>query len=201
MPARLGRRGILEGEKERSITMLKHRIAALAAVGVVTLGTVTGANAAATAAPAAPPPATTASLRVWLGLGAGENTAGSTYYPLEFTNISGHTVTVRGFPGVSAIGQTGQLGSPAGWERTTPTVTVTLIPGATAHTLLQIADAANYGGVKQATAYALKVYPPGQKTATEIMFTFPALAVKGPVYLHVVGPIEPHVGIPGSPSL
>jgi hypothetical protein len=33
------------------------------------------------------------------------------------------------------------------------------------------------------------------------MFTFPALAVKGPVYLHVVGPIEPHVGIPGSPSL
>jgi hypothetical protein len=78
---------------------------------------------------------------------------------------------------------------------------VTLTPGATAHTLLQIADAANYGGVKQATAYALKVYPPGQKTATEIMFTFPALAVKGPVYLHVVGPIEPHVGIPGSPSL
>jgi hypothetical protein len=92
--------------------MLKHRIAALAAVGVVTLGTVTGANAAATAAPATPPPATTASLRVWLGLGAGENTADSTYYPLEFTNISGHTVTIRGFPGVSAIGKTGQLGSP-----------------------------------------------------------------------------------------
>ena len=65
---------------------------------------------------------------------------------------------------------------------------LTPTPGATAHTLLQIADAANYGGVKQATAYALK-------------FTFPALAVKGPVYLHVVGPIEPHVGIPGSPSL
>ena len=116
---------------------MKHRIAALAAVGVVTLGTVTGASAAAAAAPAAPPPATTASLRVWLGLGAGESTAGSTYYPLEFTNISGHTVTVRGFPGVSAIGQTGQLGSPAGWERTTPNVTVTLTPGATAHTLLQ----------------------------------------------------------------
>ena len=33
--------------------MLKHRIAALAAVGVVTLGTVTGANANAAAAPAA----------------------------------------------------------------------------------------------------------------------------------------------------
>src|ERR1019366_3739676 len=108
MPAQFSGRGILEVEKERSITMLKHRIAALAAVGVVT----PGANATATTAPATPPPATTASLRLWLGLGAGENTADSTYYPLEFTNISGHTVTIRGFPGVSAIGKTGQLGSP-----------------------------------------------------------------------------------------
>src|ERR1035441_491569 len=97
MPAQFSGRGILEVEKERSITMLKHRIAALAAVGVVT----PGANATATTAPATPPPATTASLRVWLRRGAGEHAATSPPAPPEFTNVSGGTVAVRRSPGGS----------------------------------------------------------------------------------------------------
>lgn len=151
---------------------------------------------AASAAPATAPPATTAGLRVWIGIGAGEQAAGSTYYPLEFTNISGHTVTIRGFPGVSAINSTGQLGSPAAWEHTTAPVTVTLANGATAHTTLQIVNANNFGGHKIATATALKIYPPNQKTATYINLTFPALVKNGTTYMMLDGPILAGVGIP-----
>ncbi len=37
----------------------------------------------------------------------------------------------------------------------------------------------------------------GQRTATTIDYTFPALATKGPAYLTVTGPVEPGAGIPG----
>jgi hypothetical protein len=177
---------------------VKIRTVAVTAAGALALGTAALGIPAASAAPASPPPAATADLRVWLGIGAGEAAAGSTYYPLEFTNISGHTVTIRGFPGVSATNSSGQLGSPAGWEHTAPPATVTLANGATAHTTLQIADVANFGGVKSATATALKIYPPNQRAATLITYTFRALAVKGPVYMEVIGPIGPGAGIPGS---
>jgi len=38
--------------------------------------------------------------------------------PLEFTNISHHTCTLYGFPGVSTLGADGQqLGRPAVWNQ------------------------------------------------------------------------------------
>ena len=167
---------------------------AIAAIGLSAIGLT-----AASAAPAttAPPPATTAGLRIWIGIGPGEHAAGSAYYPLEFTNVSGHTVTIRGFPGVSAVNGSRQLGSPAAWEHTAAPVVVRLASGATAHTTLRIINAYNFGGFKTATATALKVYPPNQKTATYISFTFPALVKKGTIYLMVTGPIMPGTGIPG----
>jgi hypothetical protein len=173
----------------------------IAAIGLSALGlTAASAAPAATTAPAvttAAPPATTAGLRVWIGIGPGEHAAGSTYYPLEFTNVSGHTVTIRGFPGVSAVNSSGQLGSPAAWAHIAAPVTVTLANGATAHTTLQIVNAYNFGGFKTATAIALKVYPPNQKTATYIDLTFPALVKKGTIYMMVTGPVMPGTGIPG----
>ena len=167
---------------------------AIAAIGLSAIGLT-----AASAAPAttAPPPATTAGLRIWMGIGPGEQAAGSTYYPLEFTNVSGHTVTIRGFPGVSAVNGRGQLGNPAAWEHTAAPVTVRLANGATAHTTLQIINARNFGNSKTATAIALKVYPPNQKTANYIYFTFPALAKKGTTFMMVTGPVMPGTGIPG----
>lgn len=171
-----------------------------AAIGLSAFG-LTAASAApaastGSAATIAASPATTAGLRVWIGIGAGEHAAGSTYYPLEFTNVSGHTVTIRGFPGVSAVNSSGQLGSPAAWEHTATPKTVTLASGATAHTTLQIVNAYSFGA-KTATAIAIKVYPPNQKAATSVDFTFPALVKKGTVYMMVTGPITPGVGIPG----
>ena len=139
----------------------------------------------------------TAGLEVWLGLGEGGAAAGSTYYPLEFTNTSNHRCRLFGFPGVSAVAG-GQLGSPAQRNRAHPTYHVTLLPGATAHTVLQITDVDNFDAstCKPAEASGLRVYPPGQFSAAEIPFSFRACSAKGSVFLSVQ-PIQPGVGIPG----
>jgi Protein of unknown function (DUF4232) len=137
-------------------------------------------------------------LEVWLGLGEGGAAAGSTYYPLELTNTSNRRCTLFGFPGVSAVAS-GQLGSPAQRNRAHPTYHVTLVPGATAHTVLQIVDVGNFDAskCKPATATALRVYPPGQFSAAEIPFSFRACSAKGPAFLSVE-PVQPGVGVPGS---
>jgi uncharacterized protein DUF4232 len=153
---------------------------------------------AASAASSSPPQARTADLRVWLDTRPGGGTAGSVYYPLNFKNISGHTVTIRGFPGVSAITKSGrQLGNPAAWTPGPAKRTVTLRKGATAHTVVRIADGA-FGNQKTATAYGLRIYPPNQTKSKVIRFSFLALAKKGTTYLFVMGPIRPGAGVPGS---
>jgi hypothetical protein len=140
---------------------------------------------------------TTSGLEVWLGVGEGGAAAGSTYFPLEFTNISNRRCRLFGFPGVSAIAG-GQLGSPAQRNRAHPTQQIALLPGATAHTVLQIGDVGNFAPstCKPEDASGLRIYPPGQFTAAEIPFSFRACSAKGPIFLSVE-PIQPGVGIPG----
>jgi Protein of unknown function (DUF4232) len=139
----------------------------------------------------------TSSLEVWLGLGEGGAAAGSTYYPLELTNISNRRCRLFGFPGVSAVSG-GQLGSAAQRNRSRPAYHVTLVPGATAHTVVQITDVANFpsGKCKPAEATSLRIYPPGQFTAAEIPFNFRGCSAKGPIFLSVE-PVQPGLGIPG----
>ena len=75
----------------------------------------------------------------------GNSYAGGDYYYIQFTNLSGHACTLRGYPGVSAVSLSGQqIGSPARWGSPS-TTTVTLANGATAHANLQVADPADYG--------------------------------------------------------
>jgi len=74
---------------------------------------------------------------VWVAASQGSTAAGTTYYPLEFTNLSGHTCSLYGFPGVSVITRNGtQLGSPASWNTGVSHQVVNLAPGATAHASL-----------------------------------------------------------------
>jgi hypothetical protein len=139
----------------------------------------------------------TSRLVVWLGLGQGGAAAGSTYYPMEFTNISRHSCRLLGFPGVSAVGRR-QLGSPAQRNRAVTPHAVNLLPGATAHTVLQLTDVLNYpaGRCKPATASFLRVYPPDQRRAEDIPFRFRACSARGPIFLSVE-PIQRGVGVPG----
>jgi len=146
---------------------------------------------------AAVPACTAADLGAWVAVSQSDGAAGSIFYPLQFTNLSRHACTMRGFPGVSAIDRNGhQLGSPAAWDHTRPVRTVVLAPGATAHDILR------YGDVEVATApgchpvssmFELRVYPPGQRQATYAAFSVEACSHAGPVYLDVT-PVQAGVG-------
>jgi len=181
-----------------------RRIAAIA-VGVAAAGLILATAAFATTSSAgvrtsaASAPACTAfGLGVWVAVGQGNGAAGTIYYPLEFTNLSGHTCALFGFPGVSAVdGHGNQLGSPANWEGTRSPHTVILAPGATAHTMMAYHDAAvttEPGCDPVNSAVLLKVYPPGEHSATYAAYDFQSCSRKGVRYLSIVGPIIPGVG-------
>lgn len=170
-------------------------LAAVAAV-LLTASTTAGAQTAT----ATTPRCTTAELEVWLGVGGGGGQAGSIAYPMELTNVSGHTCHLFGFPGVSAEVAGHQVGSAAGRDHSAPEHTVTLRAGATAHTVLQIADVSAFpaSSCKPVTAGGLTVYPPGAVNAAQIPFRFRACSANGPRFLSVE-PVQPRVGIPGHP--
>jgi hypothetical protein len=153
-----------------------------------------GAETAATTTPRCKTPG----LAVWLGVGSGGGAAGSIVYPLEFTNVSGHTCQLFGFPGVSAERAGSQVGSAAGRDHSVPARTVTLRNHATAHAFLQITNVSAFPptSCKAVTANGLTVYPPGAFTAANIPFRFRACSAKGPVFLSVQT-VQPRVGIPG----
>lgn len=191
------------------LTSLRRGIAGLAiaatAVTVPAVALASSGGASASGAPrsgaassAALSRCLTSQLTAWLGI-PGSGAAGSTYYQLEVSNVSGHICTLYGFPGVSAHGPGGrQLGSAAGHLAGQGKGLVTLLPRQTAHAVLQITDVGNFSpsACRPVTAASLRVYPPGAYTARTVPFSFRACGLRGPVYLHV-SPIEPGTGIPG----
>ena len=141
---------------------------------------------AALAAPVAAPQCPTSGLVVWLNT-QGNAAAGSSYYTLEFTNLSGNSCTLKGYPGVSALGLNGAaLGSAASREPST-TAAVVLANGSAATAVLRIVVAQNYPVSKchAVTAAALRVYPPGQTVAKVVPFPFSACSKAGPQFLTV----------------
>ena len=134
----------------------------------------------------ATPACATSGLDVWLDT-QGSGAAGTIYYNLKFTNLSGSTCTLFGYPGVSGTSLAGtQLGSPAARVGATPG-TVTLANGATATAIVGIVQPgilppAQCGPV---TAAGLRVYPPGQTQARLVPFPFGACSKNGPSYLKI----------------
>jgi hypothetical protein len=186
------------------LSITARRVAAIAA-GVAATGLILATAAfAATSSSAARastdsiPGCTAFGLGAWLAIGQGNGAAGTIFIPLEFTNLSGHTCSLFGFPGVSALNAQGhQLGSPAEWERTSAPHLVILAPGATAHTMLAYHDAVvttEAGCDPVNTAAVLRVYPPGQHSSTEAEYDLQSCSHTGPRYLSIVGPIIPGVG-------
>lgn len=145
------------------------------------------------AAAAAAAKCTAANTQSWLGLGVGGGTAGSIYYPLEFSNVGHHACTLNGYPGVSAFGSGGGQIGPAASRNTQHHGTVTLAPGATAHAILRVVD---WGALcsTEVVADGLKVFPPGETRSEPVPFSFGACAHRGVL---IVGPVRAGVGIPG----
>lgn len=139
---------------------------------------------AAARAPAAK--CSTSGLVVWLDTN-GNAAAGSTYVTLKFTNQSGHTCTLTGYPGVSALDLHGHaLGSAAGRNPSTTRV-VRLAKGATASAVLQIVVAGNFppSACHRRAAAGLRVYPPNQTASKVVPLPFEACSRTGPVFLSV----------------
>ena len=142
------------------------------------------------AAPAATtPPCATSGLDVWLNT-QGSGASGKTFYFLEFTNLSGRSCHLFGYPGVSGVTLSGtQIGSPAARYSNNPH-TVTLANGATTHALVGVVNA---GVIPPAqchpvTASGLRVYPPNQTQSRVVPYPFPACSTSGPIYL-LAGPV------------
>lgn len=161
------------------------------------VSTAAGASGNAPAAAASAPRCTTAALEIWLGLGEGGGVAGGLYYPMEFTNVGSATCSLDGFPGVSAWNGS-QLGSPASRDRSVAPSTVLLRPGATGHTLLKLADVGVFppDRCRPQTATALRVFPPGSRSAAFIPYTFQACSLTGPIFMTVQA-LQTGVGVPG----
>jgi uncharacterized protein DUF4232 len=129
----------------------------------------------ATVTPSGPTPCATSSLKVTVPTGNGNAAAGSSYYPIEFANVSGTSCSLYGFPGVSFV--TTQGGSPIGPAATrnpaVPKTLVTLAPGQTVHAELQVVDAENYppADCGMVTAHWLKIYPPNQTAPVYVSFS------------------------------
>jgi hypothetical protein len=194
--------------------VLPHRIAVAALLSTAALlaacdtaSQSTGGSAAAStptaaatsAAPASSAPATSSSstavtMCATSALKAAVNTAkpgaaaGSIYYPLDLTNVSGSTCTVFGYPGVSFVtGPSGTLiGRAATRNPVKPATTVTLAPGQVAHATLQVAQAGNYDPAqcKPVTAHWLRIFPPDQTAPLFVSFTTKACSARLP---HSVG--------------
>jgi hypothetical protein len=100
--------------------------------------------------------------------GSAQGAAGSVYQTIDFTNISGKTCTLYGYPGVAlaAGSPVTQVGAAATRSNTTAPVLVTLAAGQSANALLRITQALNYPTAKcdpVSTTY-LQIYPPNQTT-------------------------------------
>jgi hypothetical protein len=167
------------------------------AIGTAALGCAAALASAAvlatTASPAAPARAAGTSkcaasgLVIWLNT-QGSGAAGSIYYNLELTNLSGHACTLRGYPGISAVNLAGrQLGAGASRDTSQKPRMVTLARGATATVLLRIVDAGNFpaSACREVTAAGLRVYPPGQRASKVVPFPFQACSRAGQGVLSV----------------
>ncbi len=164
-------------------------ICAVALAGCASSGTssqppAAGSTTTVTASPSAPaasssntpavvaPPSSTACATSGLQvkLGASDGYAGGVYQTIDFTNTSGSSCTLTGYPGVSLVsGPSHQQIGLAAKRSTTgaPAAIVTLGPGDTANAVVQIVDALNFpkSSCSPAKAADLKVFPPDQFTA------------------------------------
>ena len=137
----------------------------------------------APATAASPPACSTAGLVTWINYDQGA--AGTFYYALNFTNLSGHACTLRGHPGVSAVGlSSAQVGARASWGNpgNAKLRTVKLGNGATVTAVLAITDVGVFPAktCRQVMAAGLRVYPPGQSASKVIPYPFSACSTRQP---------------------
>ena len=152
-------------------------------------------NTPAVVAPSSSAPGTpacaTSALQVKLG--SSDGYAGGVYVVIDFTNTSGSSCTLFGYPGVSLV--TGppykQIGLAAKRSTSSSKKLVTLAAGATANAQLQIVDALNFPSAScgPTKATALKIYPPNQTEPVYLPNT--STGCSKPVQIMYIGTVRP----------
>lgn len=150
---------------------------------------------AATSASAAvrPAVASCATSQLHAGMGPTEGTAGAVVTSVDFTNVSGATCTLYGYPGVSLSEGSPytQVGASSAWNSASPKSLVTLAPGAVASALVKITDAYNYptGSCDPTATTYLVVYPPN--TSVPIHLSYHAVTCAEPIQTMLTDAIVP----------
>jgi Protein of unknown function (DUF4232) len=162
------------------------------------LGGAVWATSAASAAPAKVSACSTSQLAVWVNLSEGGVAAGTTSWPLDFTNTSSHACTLFGYPGVSATNANGgQLGRAADRQPLFKAKTVTIPAGGTAHAYLFWLEVLNFtpSACKLGTASLLKVFPPNTRRADYTFFSMQVCKSTKPLFQYLfVSTVQPGVG-------
>lgn len=118
-------------------------------------------------------PCPTSGLKVAAGTAGAA--AGSLYQQIDFTNTSGRTCTLYGYPGVAQTTDMtpgSQVGAAATKSTAKPKMVITLAAGKTASATLQITQVVNYPTANcgpEGSRY-LQVYPPGQTAAVYLPY-------------------------------
>ncbi len=145
------------------------------------------ADSPARPATAATPACQTPGLVIWLDT-SGNGTAGTTFFKLHFTNLSGRACTLNGFPFLFAVNLAGhQVGRRAAFRNPAPHQ-ITLANGKTATAVLGIVDTGVFSrsACRPVTAAGLRVFPPNQTRSKLIPFPFSSCSrPHGPVSLNV----------------
>jgi hypothetical protein len=181
----------------------RHVVVAVGLAAVATAALVCAAPAAlsvprAAAAAAATPKCGPSDLGVWVARDEMGVAAGTFYFPLEFTNLSHHTCTLYGFPGVSARASNGTLlGNAASRDSAVKARTVRLAPGATGYALLEYSDVVTSNCPNKATAAYLLVYAPDQRVADTAFWSLTACTTRDQRNFLRIRVIAPGIGVIG----
>jgi hypothetical protein len=124
----------------------------------------------------------TGELKATARAGPGGGAAGSEYVWLVFTNVSGRTCTLYGYPGVSWVtGPSGQQVNDPVQRRTDVTpARVVLTPGGVAHAQVRHANPEMYGPDCHPVRVAgFRVYPPDETAPVFVPWANQACSVQG----------------------
>lgn len=144
----------------------------------------------------------TAMLRITVDASQAGGSAGSAYYPLNFTNTAATACEMYGYPGVSFAAAASAAGSQIGLaaQRTGafPKVAVRLAPGGTAHAWVKVSFAGDYPASQCQPVMAgwLRVYPPGETVPGYVSHAFSACSSMDVAQLTVL-PVRAGQGFAG----
>ena len=144
-----------------------------------------------------------ASLRVTVNASQAGGAAGSTYYPVDFTNTSSSPCGMYGYPGVSFVTADGsaghQIGAAAQENPGFGRMAIRLAAGGVAHAWLQVAQAGNYppSTCQPVTAHWLRVFAPGETVASYVNHDFAACSSASAPLLTVM-PVRAGHGVQGT---